>query len=101
MPWRECSVMEERLRFVARLLEGEGMSQVCRGVRDIEEDRLQDIQPLPGMKDWRRFAIALGRLPSGDIVREIKPVTIPRPDLKTLDPETLDLRAHYWAAKGF
>lgn len=30
MPWRECSVMEERLRFVARLLEGEGMSAVCR-----------------------------------------------------------------------
>ncbi len=31
MPWRECSVMEERLRFVARLLDGEGMSDVCRG----------------------------------------------------------------------
>jgi len=30
MPWRECSVMEERLRFVARLIEGEGMSEVCR-----------------------------------------------------------------------
>ncbi|NMN70713.1 transposase [Rhizobium sp. 57MFTsu3.2] len=30
MPWRETSVMEERLRFVARLLEGEGMSDVCR-----------------------------------------------------------------------
>jgi transposase InsO family protein len=30
MPWKECSVMEERLRFVARLLEGEGMSEVCR-----------------------------------------------------------------------
>ncbi|HEX7012193.1 MAG TPA: IS481 family transposase [Steroidobacteraceae bacterium] len=30
MPWQECSVMEERLRFVARLLEGEGMSEVCR-----------------------------------------------------------------------
>ena len=30
MPWRECSVMEERVRFVARLLEGEGMSDVCR-----------------------------------------------------------------------
>ena len=30
MPWKECSVMEERLRFVARLLEGEGMSDVCR-----------------------------------------------------------------------
>ena len=30
MPWRECSVMEERLRFVARLLEGEAMTDVCR-----------------------------------------------------------------------
>jgi len=30
MPWKECSVVEERLRFVARLLEGEAMSDVCR-----------------------------------------------------------------------
>jgi transposase InsO family protein len=30
MPWKESSVMEERLRFVARLLEGEPMSDVCR-----------------------------------------------------------------------
>ena len=30
MPGRECSVMEERLRFVARLLDGEGMSELCR-----------------------------------------------------------------------
>jgi len=30
MPWRETSVMDERLRFVARVLEGEGMSEVCR-----------------------------------------------------------------------
>ncbi len=30
MPWNESSVMEERLRFVARLLEGERMSDVCR-----------------------------------------------------------------------
>lgn len=29
MPWKETSVMEQRLRFVARL-EGEGMSDVCR-----------------------------------------------------------------------
>ena len=29
MPWEESSVMEERLRFVARLLDGEGMSEVC------------------------------------------------------------------------
>jgi transposase len=30
MPWKECSVMDERLRFVARLLDGEAMSDVCR-----------------------------------------------------------------------
>jgi transposase len=30
MPWTECSVVDERLRFVARLLDGEGMSEVCR-----------------------------------------------------------------------
>jgi transposase-like protein len=30
MLWKETSVMEERLRFVARLLEGESMSDVCR-----------------------------------------------------------------------
>ncbi len=30
MPWKESSVMDERLRFVARLLDGEGMSDVCR-----------------------------------------------------------------------
>ena len=30
MPWKERSVMEERLLFVARLVAGEGMSEVCR-----------------------------------------------------------------------
>ena len=30
MPWKECSVMEERMRFVLRLLDGEQMSAVCR-----------------------------------------------------------------------
>ena len=30
MPWQERSVMEERLCFVARLLEGETMSEMCR-----------------------------------------------------------------------
>src|ERR1700722_12540603 len=30
MPWQECNRMDERLRFVARLLEGENMSRVCR-----------------------------------------------------------------------
>jgi transposase InsO family protein len=30
MPWKESSVMEERLRFVAQLLDGEPMTEVCR-----------------------------------------------------------------------
>ena len=30
MPWRESTVMEERLRFVARRLEGEPMTTLCR-----------------------------------------------------------------------
>ena len=29
MPWRECYAMDERLRFVARLLEGEKMAPLC------------------------------------------------------------------------
>ena len=29
MPWKECHVMDERMRFVARLLEGDTMSAVC------------------------------------------------------------------------
>ncbi|MEA2880279.1 MAG: hypothetical protein QOF14_5475 [Hyphomicrobiales bacterium] len=30
MPWTASSVMEERLRFVARLLDGAAMTDVCR-----------------------------------------------------------------------
>ena len=30
MPWQECNRMDERLRFVARLLDGEKMATVCR-----------------------------------------------------------------------
>ena len=29
MPWKECHVVDERLRFVARLLDGEKMTTVC------------------------------------------------------------------------
>jgi transposase InsO family protein len=46
MPWRECSVMEERLRFVARLLDGEGMSDVCREF---------GISRKTGYKIWDRY----------------------------------------------
>ena len=39
MPWKECSVVEERLRFVARLLDGEAMTELCRefGIKEVDE----------------------------------------------------------------
>jgi putative transposase len=30
VPWKECSLIDERLKFIARLLDGEQMSAVCR-----------------------------------------------------------------------
>jgi hypothetical protein len=30
MPWKECSVMDKRLQFVARWLAGEPMTELCR-----------------------------------------------------------------------
>jgi putative transposase len=30
MPWKELSKMDERMRFVARLMEGEKMAVLCR-----------------------------------------------------------------------
>jgi len=46
MPWRECSVMDERLRFVARLLEGEQMAVLCREF---------GISRKTGYKIWGRY----------------------------------------------
>jgi len=30
MPWKECSVTDERMQFVARRLAGEPMAELCR-----------------------------------------------------------------------
>ena len=30
MPWKECHPVDERLRFVARLLDGEKMAPLCQ-----------------------------------------------------------------------
>ena len=40
--------MNERLRFVARLLEGEKMTALCRAVRHLSGDRVQDLESLQG-----------------------------------------------------
>ena len=46
MPWRECYKMDERLRFVARLLEGEKMAVLCREF---------DISRKTGYKIFQRY----------------------------------------------
>jgi len=46
MPWKECSVMDERTKFVARLLEGEMMTHLC------EE---YGISRKTGYKIWNRY----------------------------------------------
>ncbi len=42
MPWKECQPMDERLRFIARLLEGEKMAPLCRefGISRVGIDKL-------------------------------------------------------------
>lgn len=30
MPWKECNRVDERVKFVARLLDGEKMAPLCR-----------------------------------------------------------------------
>jgi hypothetical protein len=44
MPRKASTVMEERLRFVGRLLDGEINVRCVPGIRDIPQDRLQDLQ---------------------------------------------------------
>ena len=51
MPWKECHVMDERMRFVARLLEGDTMSAVCEGLRDISRKTgYGDLRALQGCR---------------------------------------------------
>jgi putative transposase len=46
VPWQECHKMDERLRFVARLLEGEKMAELCREF---------DISRKTGYKIFQRY----------------------------------------------
>jgi hypothetical protein len=54
MPWRGCHVMDERLRFVARLLEGEKMpaSHVTRAeaLETAPKCRFVNARPEPDFK---------------------------------------------------
>src|ERR1700677_2066853 len=49
MPWQECSKMDERMRFVARLLDGEKMAVLCREF---------DISRKTGHKIFNRYKLS-------------------------------------------
>ena len=55
MPWKECHPMDERLRFVARLLEGEKIGALVRRVRDLLKNRLQDLRPVQRLRGHRLY----------------------------------------------
>ena len=46
MPWKETCVMNERMRFIARLLDGESMSRLCEEF---------GISRKTGYKIWNRY----------------------------------------------
>ncbi len=46
MPWQECNQMDEKLKFVARLLDGEKMAMLCREF---------NISRKTGYKIWDRY----------------------------------------------
>ena len=67
MPWKECSVMDERLRFVARLIDGDSMTEVCRDF---------GISRKTGYKIFARSRImALKRSPTGLDARCATPIS--------------------------
>ena len=67
MPWKECHVVDERLRFIARLHDGEQMVRLCAEVGvadrrriDLEDSPMSPISPearsapRPGFASERR-----------------------------------------------
>lgn len=46
MPWKECSVIDERMKFIVRLLDGQRMSELCREF---------GISRKTGYKIWNRY----------------------------------------------
>ena len=46
MPWKECAVMSERMKFVIRLEDGEKMTDLCKEF---------EISRKTGYKIWNRY----------------------------------------------
>ena len=46
MPWKETRVMDERMKFISRLLDGDKMAGLCREF---------GISRVTGHKIWKRY----------------------------------------------
>jgi hypothetical protein len=53
MPWQECSVMDEKLQFVARRLAGEPRAELCREFGISRKTGYKIFESLPGMRSSR------------------------------------------------
>ena len=49
MPWKECSVMDERMKFIVSVLDGQRMSELCREF---------GISRKTGYKIWNRYQMS-------------------------------------------
>src|ERR1700736_5516042 len=71
MPWKECSVVDERLQFVARRLAGEAMAELCREFGISRKTGYKIFDRLSGM----RHAGAHGQKPTSVSLRQ--PTSVP------------------------
>ncbi len=54
MPWKEQSIVEERMRFVSRLLEVEEMSFLCREFGISRKTGYKILDPVTRNAVWKR-----------------------------------------------
>jgi len=80
MPWKECSVMNERMKFVLRLDDGERMSDLCREF---------EISRKTGYKIWNRYKSS-GL--DGLFDESKKPITNPNKTLESVEMLILNLK---------
>ncbi len=80
MPWKECNKMDERLKFVARLLKGEKMAPLCRefGIKVNSSRSMKRwgffdliLNPLLGLVECNVFYAIIGRIGNIPLSRTI------------------------------
>lgn len=89
MPWKDSSVMNERMRFIVRLEQGERMSDVCRAF---------GISRKTGYKFWNRYK-EFG--PNGLFDESRRPIVLARRTTEEIKKLIVDLKGEYptWGAR--